>query len=102
MTDTMSFAIARFAYGVWSGLEGGQSLWPYPRRSAQTTVKFCEHRRNVAPHQMRLRKSVQQENGRPRTGATDEDSCLIRPNIGGLEIFELHWPSPSERRQANK
>jgi len=45
---------------------------------------------------------VQQENGRPRTGATDEDSRLVRLNIGSLEILELHWPSPSERRQANK
>src|SRR4051794_11445005 len=52
-----------------------------------------EHRRNVSPHQMRLRKSVQQENGRPRTGPTYEDSCLVRPNIGGFEILEVHWIS---------
>jgi hypothetical protein len=39
MTNTMSFAMARFAYGAWSGREGGQLLRPYPRRSAQTTVK---------------------------------------------------------------
>ncbi|MBB4398140.1 hypothetical protein GGD62_007281 [Bradyrhizobium sp. ERR14] len=55
-----------------------------------------EQRRNVSPHQMRLGKSVQQENRRSRTGPTDENPRFLRLNIGGLEILELHWTSPSE------
>ncbi|MGY3473094.1 hypothetical protein [Bradyrhizobium ottawaense] len=55
-----------------------------------------EQWRNVSPHQMRLGKSVQQENGRSRPGPTYEDPRFLRLNIGGLEILELHWTSPSE------
>jgi hypothetical protein len=39
MTVTMSRAMARFAYGAWSGAEAGHPLRPKPRRSAQTIVK---------------------------------------------------------------
>src|SRR5215212_2755046 len=40
MTVTMSWAMDRFAYGSWSRAEAGQPLRPWPRRSAQTTVKL--------------------------------------------------------------
>lgn len=97
--------VCHCSFCIWRMVRtGGRTIAPAisAKIGADHGEVLREQRRNVSPHQMRLRKSVQQENGRPRTGPTDEDPGLVRLNIGGVEILELHWPSPSERRQANK
>ena len=50
MTLIMSRAIARFEYGAWSVPDGGVLLWPWPRRSAPTTVNRSASRGAMSRH----------------------------------------------------
>ncbi len=46
--------------------------------------------RDFAPHQVRLRETVQQENRRPGPARAHEDCGVARLDLGGREIIHGH------------
>jgi len=59
-----------------------------------------KHGRDAAPHQVCLRKAVQQENWRPGSGPADEDAGLTRLDLGSLEVVQHLEPCSLPRIRA--
>jgi hypothetical protein len=51
-----------------------------------------EQRRDAAPHQVRLREAVQQEDRRPGPAVAHEDAGLIRLDLAGCELIHHFGP----------
>jgi hypothetical protein len=51
--------------------------------------------RDSVPHQMCLRKPMQQQQRRPRTGRADKDFSVVRRDLAASEAVNGHQDSPS-------
>jgi hypothetical protein len=60
--------------------------------SADNSEVACKQRRHAAPHQVRLRKAVQQEDRRPGATRAHEDAGLARLNLGRCEVIHHFKP----------
>ena len=83
---------------------GTLRVWRVVRRGRRTTAAPItakiraddrevtrEQRRDAAPHQVRLRKAVQQENRRPAASRADEDRCVARVDLGRGEVVHHRY-----------
>jgi hypothetical protein len=59
-----------------------------PQVGAYHGAAAGQQRRDLEPHQVRLGKAVQQEEGRARTGPTGEDRRVRRSDLAALESIE--------------
>src|SRR6059058_6020279 len=56
-----------------------------------------KYRRDAAPHQVCLRKTVQQEDRRPGPGPAHKDTGLARLDLGSFEVIHYSKPCSSLR-----
>src|SRR5215212_1804527 len=81
---------------IWRVVGGGDwaAAAPVAAKIGADNRKIAgEQRRDAAPHQVCLRKSVQQEYRRPGPVRAHENACLTGPDLGGCEVIHHFRPS---------
>src|SRR5829696_4124412 len=81
---------------IWRMVPGGGRAPAAPvaaKIGADDRKVAGKQRRDVAAHQVCLRKAVQQENRRPGPVRAHENACLTRLDLGGCEVIHHFRPS---------
>src|SRR5215210_1522760 len=82
---------------IWRMVPGGSRAAAAPvaaKIGADDRKVAGKQRRDAAPHQVCLRKAVQQENRRPGPVRAHENAGLIRLDLGGCEVIHHFRPCP--------